>query len=103
MNTEAIDQPTTVPAAAGEGAEGAPEEAEPNPARQILEGILGPPPAQNPDAGADGADPAAPQSAPKSATPIEETILNEGLNRLFKKTNPEPQPAEAEAAPAEPQ
>jgi AsmA protein len=87
------------PPAQGGGQTGEPPAEEPNPARQILDGILKPPPAENPDAGAGGGDPA----ATPSATPIEETILNEGLNRLFKKKPPEPEPAETADAPAEPQ
>lgn len=83
-------------AGAGEEPAGEPAEEEANPARQILDGILKPPPAEDADPAAGGAD----QTAPNPATPIEETILNDGLNRLFKKKNPEPQPAEsAEPAP----
>lgn len=88
-------------APAGDGAaagEPAPKQGS-NPAREILDGILRPPPAAEPDPAAGGGG----QSASAPSTSIEETILNEGLNRLFKPRKSDPPPAESAEAPAEPE
>lgn len=88
------------PATQGDGATGEAAPANADPARQILDGILGPKPGGGQSG--TGTDP----SATKTATQVEETILNQGLNQLFKKKKTEPAPAQQpadEEAPAEPQ
>ncbi len=74
------------------------EEGEQDPARTILEGVIGgrkKPAEQQPEGGETGAT----ESKPKSA---EETLINEGLNAIFGKKKAAPQPA-AEETEEEPQ